>query len=165
MKLSYIAQGVIAAQLTFSPTIYAAQSGLITFMGTVAVATCEKKITVNNSLSATNQVQLKALDSQLPTEPVRFSMTTASVEGGKCRAAEAAEVYWTSPVMSARGLENFSGTASGAYLSLIPQSNPEYRHGKKVYSVENGMDFSATLHQGETTGSFNTIATISVVYY
>lgn len=174
MKLSGIAKGVIAAQLTFSPISYAAQSGLITFMGSVAVATCEKKIAVNDSANPTNQIEFGALNNKQPETPIHFTVTSKGIGGGKCMAPEIAEVSWSSPAMSYRGLENLSGTAEGTYLQLMAAyQGKEKSIDKENYKItypkpeliSEGIDFYATIHRGEGVGSFNTIATVSIVYH
>ncbi|WP_154116577.1 fimbrial protein [Vibrio cincinnatiensis] len=164
MELSQIAKGVIFGYLLVSTPIYAAQSGWITFVGSINVTTCEKNITFNNKYSLINQI---LLDEVTPSREnwVRFSIATVGNEGKECRAESISETYLTSPAMSARGLENMSGMATDTYLNLIPTPRKNNKNNKLFYVFEDGADFYGIVQNGNSKGIFNTIATINVVYY
>lgn len=175
MNLPHLTPSIIAVSLFFSAPIFSAQSGMVTFMGTIAVATCNKSIVSSHSAKPTNQIQLKYSDATGSSTPVRFTITAQGINGGKCLAPEIAEVFWSSPKMSYRGLENLSGTAEGSYLSLISASRNgktqsiDKIHNRIVYPkdelIDEGMNFYVVRHGDEANNNMKTLASFGVVYH
>ncbi|EFG5126032.1 hypothetical protein ACW3RB_004603 [Escherichia coli] len=150
--------------------------GQVQFVGTVAANTCD--VVISGDGAVNNQVQfgiVKKGDTADKYFTVKLKDPSClEVSESNSRKATFA---WYSPKLTEQGFEIQSGTATGSYVSLKAKdsaTNTADRYDKitdlnntinfNISQVEQGFEYQATLHAGNTPGYFETAASYTIVY-
>lgn len=165
----------ILAVLGVASNAMAANSGTVNFMGAVSTATCNLSVK-NNAGADIGSVDLGTLTNTATTDGVAVAFKLVPQEAA-CLTKAAANMTWTSPTLSATGLNNASTGGTNATMILnatnatetdksIKQGNTSFN-----YNVANGIksfDFAAQLKRpaagAMTAGPFSASASYIIAY-
>ncbi|EOY5094738.1 TPA: fimbrial protein [Citrobacter amalonaticus] len=165
----------IVAVMGMSANAMAANSGTVNFMGAVSTATCNLSVKDNAGVDITS-VNLGTLASTATTDGTAVTFKLVPQEAA-CLTKTAANMTWTSPTLSATGLNNASTNGTNATMALnatnatetdkfIKQGNTSFN-----YNVAGGIksfDFAAQLKRPAagtmTAGPFSAAASYVVAY-
>lgn len=153
-----------------------AATDTVTFAGTVTNATCDTQIETGGVSTPSRQINLGTVGLGETGDPVTFKIHSIdSNNGGPCASATfGATVLWTAANFDLNGLMNTTGTATGAYATilakptggtsqLITGPNPSVDFPAQDIATE-GMTFDASLVGAATAGTYTSVATYSIAY-
>lgn len=165
----------IVAVLGVASNAMAANSGTVNFMGAVSTATCNLSVTDNAGANIAS-VDLGTLASNATADGTAVTFKLVPQEAA-CLSKTAANMTWTSPTLSATGLNNATTTGTNATMALNATNATETDKAIKQgncsfnYNVANGIksfDFSAQLKRPATgtmtAGPFSAAASYIVAY-
>jgi type 1 fimbria pilin len=171
IKLAAIA----AVTLLSTSAVQAAQTGTVIFTGAVSSATCDTSLVVGGVPAPSGQVNVGVVAPSTSGTAVSFAIVSKNSNGTACNAANDADVYWSSPSMTATGISNHSGSATGSYVTLksdpstgtvetITAANTKANFPNGDVVGATGMPFTAQLEGAAVAGNFYATATYNVIY-
>ncbi|WP_114766728.1 hypothetical protein [Vibrio rhodolitus] len=166
--------------ITFTSCFFAfnaqANTSSVTFSGTVTNVTCDTEILTGGVATPSRQINLGTVGLGETGAPVTFKIQSIDpVNGGPCVSAQnGATMLWTAANFDSNGLTNASGTATGAYATilakptggtaqLITGPSPSVSFPSEDISTH-GMTFDASLVGDTTPGTYTSVATYSIAY-
>lgn len=171
MKKSIIASLVALSALAMSN----ANAADVTFTGAVTAGTCDLVPEVGGAQS--NLVNVGTATVSGTATPVDFALTVKDSTSADCNAVTAAgktaDIIWMGQ-FDANGLENQTGSATGAWLKLTAKNSvtadTEMKGAVTKAEFEadkiaaDGAQFQVELNAGATPGDFVSVATFAVAY-
>lgn len=179
MKKLMIASAIAMAMTAGSAMadVQQASQGQVQFVGAVAAKTCD--VVVSGDGAVSNQVQFGTVGvSGTSQKEFTVKLKDPTCIAGAVRTASAkANFTWSSPVLGENGFKNQSGTAKNAYVSMNAKADADNAAdrsdeitdvnntvGFTISQAEKGFVYEATLHGGDTAGSFETAASYTIAY-
>ncbi|EMP3814329.1 fimbrial protein [Escherichia coli] len=161
----------IAMAMTAGSAV-ASQQSEVKFFGNVTAQTCDVIAEVNGSVS--NTIQLGTVSTGGAGKEIPLVFKAKNAQGDDCSSltGKTATVSW-SGALGNEGIDNQSGTATGAYVLLSSaNANNDSNINKTNNSVQfdatkvigDGLQFKAQLKGGSVAGDYQSAAAYAVTY-